>query len=157
MSQTNLSNDAKNLENGYGNRKVNMRVDIPKHSAHPSEAELLRTPKTPQNEGLSWFESYTGKEPLIVYELALEADGGPNRDRSVSGQRVLEASDSLLTSDILKLENNSIQDFLLLLRPTYYAFPWKLVPLHPRVACSRQIFPCTVDTLRGLDSLKKCE
>jgi len=61
-----------------------MTVAIPKHDPHLAEAEALRTPKTPQNEGLSWFESHTGTEPVQVYELALEADGGPNKDRAVS-------------------------------------------------------------------------
>jgi glycogen debranching enzyme len=62
-----------------------MKVEIPKHSLHASEAESLRTPKTPQNEGISWFESDAHHGPVRVYELALEADGGPNKDRAVSG------------------------------------------------------------------------
>ena len=61
-----------------------MRVEIPKHDPHASQTDALRTPKTPQNEGLIWFESHTGREPVQVYELALEADGGPNKDRAVS-------------------------------------------------------------------------
>src|SRR4051794_32789213 len=75
---------------GHGNgttKKGPMRVDIPKHDPNLSETEALRTPKTPQNEGLNWFESYTGTEAVQVYELALEADGGPNKDRAVSRRR----------------------------------------------------------------------
>ena len=61
-----------------------MRVEIPKHSLHGSEAESIRTPKTPQNEGISWFESDARHGPVQVYELTLEPDGGPNKDRAVS-------------------------------------------------------------------------
>jgi hypothetical protein len=41
--------------------------------------------KTPADEAIDFFESpvdHTG-EPIRVYELALDADGGPNKDRSV--------------------------------------------------------------------------
>jgi len=62
-----------------------MKVEIPKHSLHASEAESIRTPKTPQNEGISWFESGETHGPVHVYEVVLEADGGPNKDRAVSG------------------------------------------------------------------------
>jgi hypothetical protein len=75
------------VHRGDGNetaKKPSMKVDIPRHDPHISETEALRTPKTPQNEGLSWFKSHTGTQPLQVYELALEADGGPNKDRAVS-------------------------------------------------------------------------
>jgi glycogen debranching enzyme len=85
-------------------KKPSMKVDIPKHDPNVSETEALRTPKTPQNEGLSWFESYTGTEPLQVYELALEADGGPNKDRAVSCIRQPETAffgDQFLTDSSL--------------------------------------------------------
>jgi glycogen debranching enzyme len=71
-----------------------MKVEIPKHSAYASETEALRTPKTPQNEGISWFESGSNKDPVQVYELALEADGGPNKDRAVSNLAFLLARTS---------------------------------------------------------------
>jgi hypothetical protein len=61
-----------------------MKVEIPKHSLHGSEAETIRTPKTPQNEGISWFESDVRHGLIQVYELTLEPDGGPNKDRAVS-------------------------------------------------------------------------
>lgn len=43
------------------------------------------TPKTPADEGIEFFESATvdNKAPIRVYELPLDPDGGPNKDRSV--------------------------------------------------------------------------
>ncbi|EIW79274.1 glycoside hydrolase family 13 protein [Coniophora puteana RWD-64-598 SS2] len=44
----------------------------------------LATPKTPADEGKEFFMSDVGvsDEPIRVYELRLDPDGGPNRDRS---------------------------------------------------------------------------
>jgi hypothetical protein len=44
------------------------------------------TPKTPADEGLEFFASAPTKEgdPIRVYELRLDPDGGPNKDRQVS-------------------------------------------------------------------------
>ncbi|KAG8864449.1 hypothetical protein FRC20_010187, partial [Serendipita sp. 405] len=68
--------------NGPTNRKAQMRVEIPKNR-EPSETDAIRTPKTPQNEGISWFESsHVGSQPVQVYELKLESDGGPNKNRA---------------------------------------------------------------------------
>ncbi|KAI0792141.1 glycoside hydrolase family 13 protein [Abortiporus biennis] len=43
-----------------------------------------KTPKTPADEGIDFFESAfkQGEEPISVYELQLDPDGGPNEDRS---------------------------------------------------------------------------
>ncbi|KAG8831109.1 hypothetical protein FRC18_007134 [Serendipita sp. 400] len=68
--------------NGPTSRKAQMRVEIPKNR-EPSETDAIRTPKTPQNEGISWFESsHVGSQPVQVYELKLESDGGPNKNRA---------------------------------------------------------------------------
>ena len=42
-----------------------------------------KTPKTPADEGIEFFESATKGEPIRVYELRLDPDGGPNKDRAV--------------------------------------------------------------------------
>lgn len=43
------------------------------------------TPKTPADEGIEFFESASkGDQPIRVYELRLDPDGGPNKDRAVS-------------------------------------------------------------------------
>lgn len=47
----------------------------------------LRTPKTPQDEAIAFFSSETpasGGEPVQVWELWLEDDGGPGQNKSVS-------------------------------------------------------------------------
>ncbi|EGN96521.1 glycoside hydrolase family 13 protein [Serpula lacrymans var. lacrymans S7.3] len=42
------------------------------------------TPKTPADEGKEFFlrERHEGEQPIRVYELRLDPDGGPNKDRS---------------------------------------------------------------------------
>lgn len=42
-------------------------------------------PKTPADEGIAFFESpiVLGEEPIRVYELLLDPDGGPNKALSV--------------------------------------------------------------------------
>lgn len=43
------------------------------------------TPKTPADEGIEFFEfaSVDNTAPIRVYELPLDPDGGPNKDRAV--------------------------------------------------------------------------
>ena len=43
------------------------------------------TPKTPADEGIEFFElaSVDNKAPIRIYELQLDPDGGPNKDRAV--------------------------------------------------------------------------
>lgn len=43
------------------------------------------TPKTPADEGIEFFElaSVDNKAPIRIYELPLDPDGGPNKDRTV--------------------------------------------------------------------------
>lgn len=54
------------------------------------------TPKTPADEGKEFFlsERSTYERPICVYELRLDPDGGPNKDRSVSATRVTESLQS---------------------------------------------------------------
>ena len=68
-------------------------VEIPRTTFGPTGATTNggspttpKTPKTPADEGLDFFESaiVQGEEPIKVYELQLDPDGGPNKDRSVS-------------------------------------------------------------------------
>lgn len=58
------------------------KVDIPK----PTAADRASAPKTPADEAIDFFESapLPGDAPIQVYELKLEEDGGPNKDRAVS-------------------------------------------------------------------------
>jgi glycogen debranching enzyme len=58
-------------------------VHIPQQGFDPSAP--MKTPKTPADDALDFFESAIkpGEAPIQVYELKLDPDGGPNKDRSV--------------------------------------------------------------------------
>ena len=72
-------------------KKHNHTVVIPKNNVLDSQSDKSaeprtpKTPKTPADEGLDFFESaFKEGEPAIrVYELRLDPDGGPNKDKSV--------------------------------------------------------------------------
>lgn len=54
---------------------------IPKYD----EATAASAPKTPADEGIDFFEGGLkhGEEPIRVYELQLDPDGGPNKEKAV--------------------------------------------------------------------------
>jgi hypothetical protein len=60
-------------------------LHIPRPPTDFSAADEPTTPKTPADEGLEFFEfaSVDNKAPIRVYELPLDPDGGPNKDRAV--------------------------------------------------------------------------
>ena len=58
-------------------------VTIPKYDPTDVNGDAPKTPKTPADEGIEFFESAPSQEPIRVYELRLDPDGGPNKDRSV--------------------------------------------------------------------------
>lgn len=72
-------------------RKINQKVIIPKHdptaqdSLSSAGARTPKTPKTPADEGLDFFEAALkdGEPAIRVYELRLDPDGGPNKERAV--------------------------------------------------------------------------
>jgi len=53
--------------------------------SHTPSAGLPTSPKTPADEGIQFFESSPkpGDSPIRVYDLRLDPDGGPNRERRV--------------------------------------------------------------------------
>ncbi|KAG8899597.1 hypothetical protein FRB99_006561, partial [Tulasnella sp. 403] len=55
-------------------------IDIPV----PTAADLASAPKTPADEAIDFFGNAPapGDAPIQVYELKLEEDGGPNKDRA---------------------------------------------------------------------------
>ncbi|KAK7030744.1 glycoside hydrolase family 13 protein [Favolaschia claudopus] len=71
-------------------RKTNAKpkVAIPTNGESKSASSspiTPKTPKTPADEAIEFFESYTvapGESPIQVYELRLESDGAPHKDRS---------------------------------------------------------------------------
>ncbi|KAI0320874.1 glycoside hydrolase family 13 protein [Amylostereum chailletii] len=51
-------------------------------SSATSSPTSARTPRTPADEGIAFFESDSkGDTPIRIYELPLEADGGPSKNR----------------------------------------------------------------------------
>ncbi|KAF5383708.1 hypothetical protein D9615_003666 [Tricholomella constricta] len=71
-------------------QKQKPSVLIPKPSKSTSSSTVSSnpttpvTPKTPADEGLDFFQSQSrpGEAPIRVYELHLDTDGGPHKDRS---------------------------------------------------------------------------
>ena len=53
-----------------------------------SSPTIAKTPKTPADDGIDFFESAIrhGETPIRVYELPLEPDGGPSKSREVCNQ-----------------------------------------------------------------------
>ena len=70
-------------------RQSPVSVEIPNSTTagEPSDSGSLKTPKTPADEGIDFFESSIshGEDPIRVYDLQLDPDGGPNKARAVSG------------------------------------------------------------------------
>lgn len=83
-----LSSSSTRMKTKEGNSGVALPpMSIPTGGFEPSSS--LKTPKTPADEGIDFFESaVVGDAPIQVYELKLDADGGPNKDRSVSGMSI---------------------------------------------------------------------
>ncbi|CAK5273967.1 unnamed protein product [Mycena citricolor] len=78
---------AKSKRNSYQKPKVAIpKRSASKGSATSSQASPVepQTPKTPADEGIEFFQSNVvpGELPIQVYELRLEADGAPHKDRS---------------------------------------------------------------------------
>jgi glycogen debranching enzyme len=58
-------------------------VSIP-HTDVSQSFPVPTTPKTPADEGIEFFQSAVQRDtPIRVYELRLDADGGPNKNASV--------------------------------------------------------------------------
>jgi len=62
-----------------------LRIPPPPTDFSSAAAAEPTTPKTPADEGIEFFEfaSVDDKAPIRVYELPLDPDGGPNKDRAV--------------------------------------------------------------------------
>jgi len=61
------------------------RPELPLVSIPPPEPHPINTPKTPADEAIDFFHRapVPSDPPIQVYELRLEEDGGPNKDRAV--------------------------------------------------------------------------
>lgn len=67
-------------------------------SSAGSSPTITKTPKTPADEGIDFFESAIrhGEAPIRVYELPLEPDGGPSKSREVR----LDSNPSIVTATL---------------------------------------------------------
>lgn len=62
-------------------------IKMPEQSTnghHSSSTNGVKTPKTPQDEAIAFFSSGADGQPVQVWELWLEDDGGPEASKSVS-------------------------------------------------------------------------
>ena len=61
-------------------------VSIPPEGYSPiTDSKTPKTPKTPADEAIDFFENAVipGETPIQVFELKLDPDGGPSKDKSV--------------------------------------------------------------------------
>jgi hypothetical protein len=56
---------------------------LPSTGSPAQASQGQRTPKTPQDEAISFFSKDYDGEPVQVWELELEDDGGPGQGKSV--------------------------------------------------------------------------
>jgi glycogen debranching enzyme len=65
-----------------GGRQASHNITIPPPDITKSSG--LKTPKTPADEGIDFFETVATKDSTIqVYELKLDPDGAPSKEKSV--------------------------------------------------------------------------
>lgn len=59
-------------------------IEMPKKTnGHSTSTNDVKTPKTPQDEAIAFFSSGTDGQPVQVWELWLEDDGGPDANKEV--------------------------------------------------------------------------
>ncbi|OCF33773.1 glycogen debranching enzyme [Kwoniella heveanensis BCC8398] len=56
-------------------------IQLPAHGASAPHADGNKTPKTPQDEAIAFFSGKSDGQPVQVWELALEDDGGPGEGK----------------------------------------------------------------------------
>ena len=73
-------------------------------SGSPTSMGAQKTPRTPADEGIAFFESEfkKGEPPVRVYELALDPDGGPSKEVEVC---------PYFPSRLLRVVNSASQSF----------------------------------------------
>jgi len=103
----------------------------------------LKTPKTPQDEALAFFSqtSHGGAEPVQVWELQLEDDGGPAESKSVSLNQLAQSrrQTAVWPSAVrCRAMNETRTDFVQYIRLPPPVRPYVLrLSLQPGTACTR--------------------
>lgn len=118
-------------------------IQIPKNTTigieeHQDGEQNPITPKTPADEGINFFQAEVspGEEPIRVYELRLDPDGGPSKELSVRSWIHLQ----YIFNPLSKLMG-SISDFHPHTRLMYFVFPFKQGLLLQKMACLKRISP----------------
>ena len=105
----------------------------------PSISTALRPeggPKTPADEAIHFFESAASETQAVrVYELALEDDGGPSKDRAVRRTTRLATN----SPDLIPAPSSTYA-YLLRMSPMCCVYRCMRVCLHPRTESSRPTF-----------------
>lgn len=85
-----FSQMAKSRNSAYGKAKPPSLTTKPSKNGSSSGSSASSpvssvAPKTPADEGIEFFQSEvrSGETPIHVYDLRLDVDGGPHKDRSV--------------------------------------------------------------------------
>ena len=89
--------------NAYG-EQVSIQKCSQSASRSPSSLSPI-SPKTPADEGVQFFQSHIqpGEAPIRVFELHIEADGGPREDCSVCSLVLLLVATSHLSIQYIRL------------------------------------------------------
>jgi len=84
MAAAKIKSPTSKVASAFPHPTINTQHVIPASSAGSSPT-IAKTPKTPADEGIDFFESAIrhGEAPIRVYELPLEPDGGPSKSREV--------------------------------------------------------------------------
>ncbi|KAF9268988.1 glycoside hydrolase family 13 protein [Marasmius fiardii PR-910] len=72
------------MTNGRKSAKPRVNIHKGKNTSSGETSPISAGPKTPADEGIEFFQSALapGEAPLCVYELRLDVDGAPHKDRS---------------------------------------------------------------------------
>lgn len=120
--------------NGHSPARAS-RANIPPVTIPPVLADQPNTPKTPADEAIDFFQRAAAPSdpPVKVYELRLEEDGGPNKERAVSFFPYLIILVQIFISDA----SFSTHVFHLPTCPIFCVYRWMQEPLLARTVYSR--------------------
>ncbi len=87
MAAAKIKSATSKVANAFTHPTIIIQKDkrISPASSAGSSPTFSKSPKTPADEGIDFFESAIkhGEPPIRVYELPLEPDGGPSKSREV--------------------------------------------------------------------------
>jgi glycogen debranching enzyme len=102
MAAAKIKSNSSKVANAFAHPTIVIQKN--RHISPPSSAgsspTITKTPKTPADDGIDFFESSIkhGEAPIRVHELPLEADGGPSKSREVRISSSLSKVTATLTN-----------------------------------------------------------